>query len=161
MLSAENIRSSRRNLIRMGVVVASGVLAKPGPAAADRFRREDNDWDDRRDHGHQDHDDHHDRGRRKEHCFLKGTVIRTMQGDKKIEDLIVGDLLPTVFGGGAPIKSITRNRFRDGCQDCSVSPRPRCAERRSIRKPPTRIADRWHAGCRWRSPQRHHDHRAA
>jgi hypothetical protein len=42
---------------------------------------------------------------------LKGTVIRTMQGDKKIEDLIVGDLLPTVFGGGAPIKSITRTRF--------------------------------------------------
>lgn len=103
MLSPENIRSSRRNLIRMGVVVASAVLAKTGPAAADRFRREDNDRDDRR--------EDHDGGRRKEHCFLKGTVIRTMQGDKKIEDLIVGDLLPTVFGGGAPIKSITRHRL--------------------------------------------------
>ena len=116
MLAPENIRSSRRNLIRMGVVIASAVLAKTRPAAADGFRREDNDWDDRRDHDrrdhdHQDHDDHDDGGRRKEHCFLKGTVIRTMQGDRKIEDLIAGDLLPTVFGGEAPIKSITRNPF--------------------------------------------------
>jgi hypothetical protein len=87
----------------MGVVFASAVLARTGPAAADRFRREDNDWDDRR--------EDHDGGRHKQHCFLKGTVIRTMQGDKKIEELIVGDLLPTVFGGGAPIKSITRHRL--------------------------------------------------
>jgi hypothetical protein len=107
MLSPENL-SSRRNLIRMGVVVASrlgvliiassAVLARTGPAAAERFRRGDNDGD-------------ADDGGRHHHCFLKGTVIRTMQGDKKIEDLIVGDLLPTVFGGGAPIKSITRQRL--------------------------------------------------
>ena len=115
MLFPGDIRSSRRNLIRMGVVVASAVLAKTVPAAADRFRREDDDQDDRRDHDRRhhdrrDHDDHHD-GRRTEHCFLKGTLIRTMEGDKRIEDLIVGDLLPTVFGGKAPIKSITRNQF--------------------------------------------------
>ena len=111
MLSPGDTRSSRRNLIRMGVVVASAVLAKTGPAAADRFRREDDDRDDTRDHGHRHLDTRDAEGRHKEHCFLKGTVIRTMQGDKKIEDLIVGDLLPTVFGGGAPIKSIDRNRF--------------------------------------------------
>ena len=41
-------------------------------------------------------------------CFLKGTTIRTADGDRKIEDLAVGDLLPTVFGGICPIQSIGR-----------------------------------------------------
>ena len=41
-------------------------------------------------------------------CFLKGTIIRTTDGDRKIEDLVVGDLLPTVFGGICPIQWIGR-----------------------------------------------------
>jgi hypothetical protein len=45
------------------------------------------------------------------HCFLRGTPIRTADGGKKIEDLIVGDLLPTVFGG-CPIQWIEHYRFR-------------------------------------------------
>ncbi len=45
-------------------------------------------------------------------CFLKGTTIRTTDGDRKIEDLAVGDLLPTVFGGIQPIQWIGRYRFR-------------------------------------------------
>jgi hypothetical protein len=106
MSSLENIRSSRRNLIRMGAVVASAIVARTTPAAANRSR-----WDDDWDEHHHHHHHHEDRHRHKEHCFLKGTVIRTIQGDKKIEDLAVGDLLPTVFGGEAPIKSITRRPF--------------------------------------------------
>jgi|HubBroStandDraft_6_1064221.scaffolds.fasta_scaffold36603_3 hypothetical protein len=107
MPSLENMRSSRRNLIRMGAVVTAAVVAKTMPASADRPR-----WDDDRDdHDHQEQRHHEDRPRQKEHCFLKGTMIRTVHGDKKIEDLLVGDLIPTVFGGEAPIKSITRRRF--------------------------------------------------
>jgi hypothetical protein len=41
-------------------------------------------------------------------CFLKGTNIRTVEGDKKVEDLSRGDLLPTVFGGICPIQWIGR-----------------------------------------------------
>src|SRR6516162_11689300 len=41
-------------------------------------------------------------------CFLKGTMIRTAAGDRKIEDLAMGDLLPTVFGGICPIQWIGR-----------------------------------------------------
>ena len=41
-------------------------------------------------------------------CFLKGTNIRTTEGDRKIEDLSRGDLLPTVFGGICPIQWIGR-----------------------------------------------------
>ena len=45
-------------------------------------------------------------------CFLKGTRIRAADGDKKIEDLAEGDLLPTVFGGTRPIQWISRYRFK-------------------------------------------------
>jgi hypothetical protein len=45
-------------------------------------------------------------------CFLKGTMIRTADGDRKVEDLAVGDLLPTVFGGVCPIQWMGRYPFR-------------------------------------------------
>lgn len=99
------LQTSRRNLFRAGAIIASAIVAKTTPTAASRFGREDNDWDDRGDR------DDRDQHRRERHCFLRGTLIRTVKGDKKVEDLIVGDLLPTVFGGELPIKSITRNRF--------------------------------------------------
>lgn len=48
-------------------------------------------------------------------CFLEGTSIRTIDGDRKIEDLKPGDLLPTAFGGVQPIQWIGRyvNRKSD------------------------------------------------
>lgn len=45
-------------------------------------------------------------------CFLKGTKIQTAVGEQKVEDLAIGDLLPTVFGGLRPILWIGRYRFR-------------------------------------------------
>ena len=99
------VQTSRRNLIRIGAVVASAIVAKTTSAAANRFE-----WDDDRWSRHHHHDRHQHEGRAdKEHCFLKGTAIRTVQGDKKIENLTVGELLPTAFGGEVPIKSITRH----------------------------------------------------
>jgi len=41
-------------------------------------------------------------------CFLKGTKIRAVEGERKIEDLAIGDLLPTKFGGLRPIQWIGR-----------------------------------------------------
>src|ERR1700690_2624637 len=41
-------------------------------------------------------------------CFLKGTKIQTAEGERKIEDLTIGDLLPTVFGGLRPVQWIGR-----------------------------------------------------
>jgi hypothetical protein len=43
-------------------------------------------------------------------CFLKGTRIRTMSGERKIEELAIGDMLPTVFGGAQAIQWITSYR---------------------------------------------------
>jgi hypothetical protein len=45
-------------------------------------------------------------------CFLKGTAIRTAEGDCKIEDLAVGDLLPTMFGGLRPVQWIGRYPYK-------------------------------------------------
>jgi hypothetical protein len=33
-------------------------------------------------------------------CFLKGTKILAADGERKIEDLAIGDLLPAMFGAG-------------------------------------------------------------
>jgi hypothetical protein len=41
-------------------------------------------------------------------CFLKGTKIRVADGERKVEDLAVGDLLPTMFCGMRPIQWIGR-----------------------------------------------------
>jgi hypothetical protein len=85
---------SRRNLIKAGVIGASaiiGSLTKTRPAAADDGGGDDGGGGD---------------GRRG--CFLKGTTIRTANGDRKVEDLSVGNLLPTVFGGLSPVQWIRR-----------------------------------------------------
>ena len=41
-------------------------------------------------------------------CFLRGTKILTTEGERKIEDRAVGDLLPTKFGGLRPVQWIGR-----------------------------------------------------
>ena len=94
------LQSSRRNLIRIGAIVASAIIAKTAAATADLGYCD----------GDVDRDNHHQC--RTFHCFLKGTTIRTADGDRKIEDLAVGDLLPTVFGGTCPIQWIGRYRFK-------------------------------------------------
>jgi hypothetical protein len=44
--------------------------------------------------------------------LLRGTKVRTASGDRKVEDLAVGDWLPTMFGGPRPIEWIARYPFR-------------------------------------------------
>jgi Hint domain len=41
-------------------------------------------------------------------CFLKGMKIQTAEGERKVEDLAIGDLLPTMFGGLRPVQWIGR-----------------------------------------------------
>jgi Hint domain len=89
---------TRRNTVKMGAILAFaalGSVSKTGPASANCGNN----------------------GKlvgngcakgNATNCFLKGTTIRTVSGDRKIEDLAVGELLPTMFGGLRPIQWIGR-----------------------------------------------------
>ena len=94
----ENVgaQRTRRNIMKMGAILtfaALGDLSKTGSASANCGN-----------------DKPVGKGCEGEgqNCFLKGTSIRTIIGDRKIEDLAVGDLLPTMFGGLRPIQWIGR-----------------------------------------------------
>ncbi len=45
-------------------------------------------------------------------CFLRGTEIRTLDGDRRIEDLVVGDVLPTLFGGTCSVQWVGRYAYK-------------------------------------------------
>jgi hypothetical protein len=102
------VQRSRRNLMRIGAIAGTALIAKAKTAGADSFDR-DRDW------GwgwNWWRDSDRDRQRDDRQCFLKGTRIRTTQGDRKIENLAVGDVLPTVFGGTRAIQWIGRYQYR-------------------------------------------------
>jgi hypothetical protein len=102
------IQRSRRNLVKMGVIGASAAFASltttrpsagqtnpgQGPGQNPGQKGQNNN----------------------KPCFLKGTTIRTTAGDRKIEDLAVGDLLPTVFGGTCAIQWIGYYPYKRGDQ---------------------------------------------
>ncbi len=44
-------------------------------------------------------------------CYRRGTLIQTMQGERDVADLRIGDMLPTRFGGPRRIKWIGRQSF--------------------------------------------------
>jgi len=94
MVRTGGIRRSRRNLITIGAIAVSAVLAngKAAHAAPGGNGR--------------------GLGLSHAHCFLRGTTIRTADGDRKIEDLAAGDRLPTVFGGTRPVQWVARYRFK-------------------------------------------------
>jgi hypothetical protein len=77
-----------RNLLAIGAIAASAAVVRATRAVAS-----DCDADDRC-------------------CFLRGTKIQTVLGERNVEDLAIGDLLPTVFGGVRPIQWIGRYRYK-------------------------------------------------
>lgn len=102
------LHSSRRNLIRIGAIAASALLAETTTTAAQAGDFLWFHW------GHRHRYQNGDGGGGDSHCFLKGTTIRTADGDQKIEDLSAGDLLPSVFGGTCAIQWIGRYSFKKG-----------------------------------------------
>src|SRR5947209_7777549 len=91
---------TRRNIMKMGVILASVAAARANSALAGVAGHP----------AHPDHPPHPDHGHGS--CFLRGTKIRTADGERQIETLAVGDLLPTMFHGLRPIQWIGRYPFK-------------------------------------------------
>jgi hypothetical protein len=49
-------------------------------------------------------------------CFVQRTRIRTPEGERRIEDLKIGDLVVTFSGESKPIKWIGHQRFKKSCE---------------------------------------------
>jgi hypothetical protein len=105
MQDPSGIRRSRRNLLAIGTIATTAVLGsmKTHRAHAQAVGTGQNGPPGGQNPGQKGQN---------QTCFLKGTRIRAADGDKKIEDLAVGNLLPTVFGGARPIQWIDRYRFK-------------------------------------------------
>src|SRR4249919_1107705 len=87
--SNSGMQRTRRNTMKVGAILAFaavGSVSKTDPASANCGN------------------DTPVGKRCSSNCFLKGTMIRTANGERKIEDLVVGDMLPTMFGGLRPIQ---------------------------------------------------------
>lgn len=100
----------RRNIAAIGAIVAASMTSAAGSARA-------GDEDSMRGRG---------RGGRGPKCFLAGASIRTIDGERKVEELREGDLLPTVFGGVQAIQWIGRFAYRrsDASRPWNASARP-------------------------------------
>jgi hypothetical protein len=83
------VRRTRRNVIAMGKLLGAGIL---GVALTSRGA------------------DAASNGGKP--CFLRGTRIRTVDGNRKIEDIRIGDLVMTKSGAAKPVLWVARRRYR-------------------------------------------------
>ena len=79
---------TRRNIVKAAPILASAVAVSLATTRNALAKDKDKDKD--------------------ANCFLKGTKIQTAEGERKVEDLAIGDLLPTMFGGLRPVQWIGR-----------------------------------------------------
>ena len=112
------LNRARRNLfkagLKLGAVGSAALFAGltgVRPAAANG-KDEKGPWRIFNFNWHHHHHKKDDGGNGGHHCFLKGTMIKTATGYRKIESLAVADLLPTMFSGEQPIQWIGRYKFK-------------------------------------------------
>jgi hypothetical protein len=101
------MQRTRRNIMKMGAIAVPATLGTVHAAAADCVKifgicliplsGDGGGKNGGRDGGHSGGN-----------CFLKGTRIRTAKGECEIEDLAIGDMLPTVSGSWRPVQWIGR-----------------------------------------------------
>ena len=94
------VQRVRRNILAMGALVVTAIGANLATLKSA--------WAQQNNQGN----NNNNQGNNNQHsCFLRGTTIRTVEGDRKVEDLAIGDLVPTMFGGTRPIQGIARYRY--------------------------------------------------
>ena len=142
--SSSGARRTRRNIVKMGAILGSVALARANSALAHPP------------HPQQSNVCNTPAARLFScNCFLKGTQIETADGERKVEDLAIGDRLPTLFGGLRPIQWIGRYPIKKSdpskawVRDALPSPhrplgaRAGCSAGRSLRDGGPRLVYRW------------------
>ena len=107
--SNAGIQRTRRNIMKMGAIAVPAVLGTVHAAAASQICAP---WPFNDICVNVPTTGGGGNGGGKSNCFLRGTKILTAEGERKIEDLAIGDLLPTMFGGLRPIQWIGRYSFK-------------------------------------------------
>jgi hypothetical protein len=103
--SNSGMRRTRRNIMKMGAIAVPAVLGTVHAAAAGQICAP---WPFNDICVNVPTTGGGGNGGGKSNCFLRGTKILTAEDERKIEDLAIGDLLPTMFGGLRPIQWIGR-----------------------------------------------------
>lgn len=86
--------SARRKALKMAVVASAALLGARSGSASPSLRV-----------GPPPHPSPVPRGAQ---CLLRGSTVLTAEGMSRVEDLVIGDVLPTMFGGLSPIQWIGR-----------------------------------------------------
>jgi len=109
-----SIQTSRRHLMKVGAIAASAIVASLTTTRIAAAGPNNNGGNNNggNNNGGNNNGGNNNNNNGQTSCFLRGTTIRTTERDRKIEDLVVGDLLPTVFGGMRRIQWIGRYPFR-------------------------------------------------
>jgi len=109
-----SIQTSRRHLMKVGAIAASAIVASLTTTRIAAAGPNNNGGNNNggNNNGGNNNGGNNNNNNGQTSCFLRGTTIRTTERDRKIEDLVVCDLLPTVFGGMRRIQWIGRYPFR-------------------------------------------------
>ena len=99
-----NTARTRRNVVKLGAILVSVTAAQVAAAQPGNGNQNGN--------GNGGNGNHNGWGNSDPQCLLRGTTIATADGDRKIQDLKIGDLLPTMFGGVRPIQWIARYTYK-------------------------------------------------
>jgi hypothetical protein len=91
--SSPSAQRTRRNAIKIGALLASAIAARAAYATPKK----------QPDSSPLNPDPN---------CFLKGTKIRTCEGERRVEELAIGNFLPTMFSGNRQIQWIGRHSFK-------------------------------------------------
>jgi hypothetical protein len=110
-LASSQTQTSRRRFLARNVLAIGAVLATSAVAKAGNNNNQGGNNNNQGGNNNNQGGNNNNQGPSAQ-CFLKGTRIHTAEGERKVENLAVGDLLPTLFGGMRPIQWVSRYAYK-------------------------------------------------